>query len=85
MHCLKQRLSPILVKERMTEQIEKNLDDDLIKVVSCMTHAVSAVHPRTRYSAGWDAKFFWLPLSYMPSFITDAILLRNILKPKACI
>ncbi|XP_053351822.1 retinol dehydrogenase 16-like isoform X2 [Clarias gariepinus] len=73
------------VKAVFAKRIGKSLDQDLWKVVSCMAHAVSAVHPRTRYSAGWDAKFFWLPLSYMPSFITDAILLKNTIKPKACI
>ncbi|MCI4378631.1 hypothetical protein PGIGA_G00218040 [Pangasianodon gigas] len=73
------------VKVKMSEEMEKKLDGDLMKAVSCMAHAVSAVHPRTRYSAGWDAKFFWLPLSYMPSFISDAILLKHSIKPKAFI
>lgn len=63
------------------QKMEKTMmlftDGDLMKVVNCMEHAVSAVHPRTRYSPGWDAKFFWLPLSYMPSCITDAIFLRG--------
>ncbi|XP_042350235.1 retinol dehydrogenase 7-like isoform X2 [Plectropomus leopardus] len=53
-------------------------DGDLMKVVGCMEHAISAVHPRTRYSPGWDAKFFWLPVSYMPSCIAD-IIFRTIL------
>ncbi|KAL7384464.1 hypothetical protein ABVT39_002690 [Epinephelus coioides] len=52
-------------------------DGNLMKVVNCMEHAVSAVHPRTRYSAGWDAKFFWLPLTYMPTFIADRLLRQN--------
>ncbi|KAL6115510.1 dhrs9 [Pungitius sinensis] len=68
-----------------TEYLEKSLgvikdkvvkisDGDLMKVVSCMEHAVSAVQPRTRYSPGWDAKLFWLPLSYMPTCVSDYIL-----------
>ncbi|KAL6484523.1 hypothetical protein MHYP_G00065680 [Metynnis hypsauchen] len=69
------------MKVMMKERFVKMLDGDLMKVVSCMEHAVSAVHPRTRYSAGWDAKFFWLPLSYMPSCIADALLLKDV-KPK---
>uniref|UniRef100_A0A3B3XM21 Uncharacterized protein n=1 Tax=Poecilia mexicana TaxID=48701 RepID=A0A3B3XM21_9TELE len=40
-------------------------------VTSCMEHALTAAHPRTRYSAGWDAKLLWIPLSYMPSFVVD--------------
>lgn len=51
-------------------------DGDLMKVVGCMEHAVSALHPRKRYSPGWDAKFFWLPLSYMPTCFTDRIFMK---------
>ncbi|KAF0034559.1 hypothetical protein F2P81_012317 [Scophthalmus maximus] len=46
-------------------------DSDLTKVTSCMEHALMAAYPRTRYSAGWDAKLLWIPLSYMPSFVVD--------------
>nr|XP_014433038.1 11-cis retinol dehydrogenase [Pelodiscus sinensis] len=35
-------------------------DPDLSKVTNCMEHALQAKHPRTRYSAGWDAKLLWL-------------------------
>ncbi|XP_049583876.1 retinol dehydrogenase 7 [Syngnathus scovelli] len=55
-------------------------DSNLMKVIGCMEHAVAAVHPHTRYSPGWDAKFIWLPLSYMPAFITDTLILK--LSPK---
>uniref|UniRef100_A0A8C4H1D4 Retinol dehydrogenase 5 n=1 Tax=Dicentrarchus labrax TaxID=13489 RepID=A0A8C4H1D4_DICLA len=46
-------------------------DSDLTKVTNCMEHALTAAYPRTRYSAGWDAKFLWIPLSYMPSCVVD--------------
>ncbi|XP_034021946.1 retinol dehydrogenase 5 [Thalassophryne amazonica] len=46
-------------------------DSDLTKVTSCMEHALMAAYPRTRYSAGWDAKLLWIPLSYMPSCVVD--------------
>lgn len=49
-------------------------DSDLTKVTNCMEHALSAAYPRTRYSAGWDAKLVWIPLSYMPSFVVDIAL-----------
>ncbi|XP_070711525.1 retinol dehydrogenase 7-like [Pempheris klunzingeri] len=55
-------------------EVSKISDGDLMKVVSCMEHAVAAVRPRTRYSPGWDAKFFWLPLSYMPTCVSDYIM-----------
>ncbi|XP_038572764.1 retinol dehydrogenase 7-like [Micropterus salmoides] len=51
----------------ISDKVPNACDGDLMKVVSCMEHAVSAVRPRTRYSPGWDAKLFWLPLSYMPT------------------
>ncbi|XP_053273428.1 dehydrogenase/reductase SDR family member 9 [Pleuronectes platessa] len=57
--------------EMIDEKVSKISDGDLMKVVGCMEHAVSAVRPRTRYSPGWDAKLFWLPLSYMPTCLTD--------------
>ncbi|XP_077473129.1 retinol dehydrogenase 7-like [Stigmatopora argus] len=60
-------------------------DSNLMKVVGCMEHAIAAVHPRTRYSPGWDAKFVWLPLSYMPTFITDTLLLKSNPKIKASV
>ncbi|XP_019744097.1 retinol dehydrogenase 3-like isoform X2 [Hippocampus comes] len=60
-------------------------DSDLMKVVGCMEHAIAAVYPRTRYSPGWDAKLIWLPLSYMPSFVTDALFLKFIPKIKASV
>ncbi|XP_029030878.1 retinol dehydrogenase 7-like [Betta splendens] len=63
--------------QMLTEKLPSLCDGDLMKVVGCMEHAVAAVRPRTRYSPGWDAKLFCLPMSYMPSCITDYILLRN--------
>ncbi|KAF5909950.1 retinol dehydrogenase 7-like [Clarias magur] len=69
------------VEALLKEKISKMADGDLMKVVSCMEHAVSAVRPRTRYSPGWDAKFFWLPISYCPSFISDYLFLKDSIKP----
>ncbi|XP_028327959.1 retinol dehydrogenase 7-like [Gouania willdenowi] len=61
----------------ITDKVAKMSDADLMKVVSCMEHAIAAVRPRTRYSPGWDAKLFWLPLSYMPTCVIDYILLKE--------
>lgn len=52
---------------------------DISKVTRCMDHALTARFPRTRYGAGWDAKFFWIPLSYLPSFVSDFV--TNVLLP----
>ncbi|KAK1166108.1 retinol dehydrogenase 7-like [Acipenser oxyrinchus oxyrinchus] len=56
---------------------------DISKVTNCMEHALIAKYPRTRYGAGWDAKFFWLPLSYVPSFIADFMLRALLPTPDA--
>ncbi|XP_044141437.1 retinol dehydrogenase 7-like [Bufo gargarizans] len=47
----------------------------------CMEHALTAVHPWTRYSAGWDSKFILIPFSYLPSVLTDFILTMGQPKP----
>ncbi|XP_061217716.1 retinol dehydrogenase 5 [Neopsephotus bourkii] len=56
-------------------------DADLAKVTWCMEHALSARYPRTRYSAGWDAKLLWLPASYLPACIVDLVLATILPKP----
>ncbi|CAJ1079343.1 retinol dehydrogenase 7-like [Xyrichtys novacula] len=55
---------------------------DLSKVTRCMQHALTAQFPRIRYSAGWDAKLFWIPLSYMPSFVSDFVVSVLLPSPK---
>ncbi|KAM4797472.1 17-beta-hydroxysteroid dehydrogenase type 6-like [Rhinophrynus dorsalis] len=49
-------------------------------VTDCMEHALTAVYPQTRYSAGWDAKLLFIPLSYLPTVVSDFLL--NIARPK---
>lgn len=56
-------------------KFKKLTDGNLMKVVGCMEHAISAVHPRSRYSPGWDAKLLWLPLSYLPTSVVDTFFL----------
>ncbi|XP_005534034.1 PREDICTED: 11-cis retinol dehydrogenase [Pseudopodoces humilis] len=56
-------------------------DKDLAKVTWCMEHALRAQHPRSRYSAGWDAKLLWLPASYLPSALVDLALALLLPKP----
>ncbi|XP_045910474.1 retinol dehydrogenase 1 [Micropterus dolomieu] len=55
---------------------------DISKVTWCMEHALTARFPRTRYSAGWDAKLFWIPLSYLPSFVSDFLMTVLLPLPK---
>lgn len=68
--------------EQLDERFKQLRDGDLMKVVHCMEHAIASVHPRYRYSPGWDAKFLWLPMSYMPTWISDRFFLQYSPKPK---
>uniref|UniRef100_A0A3B5QIT4 Dehydrogenase/reductase (SDR family) member 9 n=1 Tax=Xiphophorus maculatus TaxID=8083 RepID=A0A3B5QIT4_XIPMA len=65
-----------------TSEFNQLRDSDLMKVVHCMEHAIASIYPRYRYSPGWDAKFLWLPISYMPTWISDRFFLRYSPKPK---
>lgn len=56
-------------------------DPDLTKVSRCLEHALTARHPRTRYSPGWDAKLLWLPASYLPASLVDAVFTWVLPKP----
>ncbi|XP_007546618.1 dehydrogenase/reductase SDR family member 9 [Poecilia formosa] len=71
--------------EQLDERFKQFRDSDLRKVVHCMEHAIASVHPRYRYSPGWDAKFLWLPMSYMPTWLSDGFFLRYSPKPKASV
>ncbi|NP_001083356.1 retinol dehydrogenase 16 L homeolog isoform X1 [Xenopus laevis] len=63
--------------EKYCNNVERNLNkvsSKLHLVTDCMEHALTAVYPRTRYSAGYDAKFFFIPLSYLPTVFVDFLL-----------
>ncbi|XP_040549986.1 retinol dehydrogenase 16-like [Gallus gallus] len=53
-------------------EMQKKCNPNLSLVTDCMEHALTRCYPRCRYAAGWDAKLLYIPLSYMPSAITDA-------------
>ncbi|XP_031205364.1 retinol dehydrogenase 16 [Mastomys coucha] len=63
-------------------KLDEMCNKDLSLVTDCMEHALTACHPRTRYSAGWDAKLFYLPLSYLPTCLVDALLYWTSTKPE---
>ncbi|XP_063808545.1 retinol dehydrogenase 16-like isoform X1 [Pseudophryne corroboree] len=56
---------------RTTDHSFSTSSSKLHLVSDSMEHALTAVYPKTRYSAGWDAKLLYLPLSYLPTAITD--------------
>nr|XP_016846594.1 PREDICTED: retinol dehydrogenase 16 [Anolis carolinensis] len=56
-----------------TAEMQAHCNPDLSLVTNCMEHALTAVYPRKRYSAGWDAKLFYIPMSYMPVLVHDLV------------
>ncbi|XP_008070760.1 17-beta-hydroxysteroid dehydrogenase type 6-like [Carlito syrichta] len=84
--------APVHIKEAYGQQFFDDYYNDMKKqlskcstnlylVTDCMEHALTSVHPRTRYSVGWDAQFFFIPLSYLPTSLADYILTRSWPKP----
>uniref|UniRef100_A0A8C8T943 Retinol dehydrogenase 2-like n=1 Tax=Peromyscus maniculatus bairdii TaxID=230844 RepID=A0A8C8T943_PERMB len=65
----------------MLKSLDQRCNEDLSLVTDCMEHALTSCHPRTRYSAGWDAKLFYLPMSYLPTFLVDAMIYWTSIKP----
>ncbi|NXK57266.1 RDH16 dehydrogenase, partial [Chauna torquata] len=57
----------------VARKMQKSCSSDLSLVTDCMEHALTSRYPRSRYSAGWDAKLLYIPLSYLPSTLTDAV------------
>ncbi|KAH9498878.1 Retinol dehydrogenase 7 [Bulinus truncatus] len=47
------------------------MNHDISPVVDAYTHALTSRFPKTRYSVGLDMKLFYLPMSYLPTCITD--------------
>lgn len=74
-------LLPVVVSKAASE-MQTTCNANLSLVTNCMEHALTAVHPHTRYSAGWDAKLFFLPLSYLPTWMPDSLFNRSYPKPE---
>ncbi|XP_042304446.1 retinol dehydrogenase 7-like [Sceloporus undulatus] len=66
---------------KMLEGLTKVASKDLYLVTDCMEHALTSRYPRSRYAAGWDAKLFYIPLSYMPTLVIDCVLAGSAPKP----
>ncbi|XP_075687225.1 dehydrogenase/reductase SDR family member 9 [Rhinoderma darwinii] len=64
----------------LKQKLDHLRNSDLSAVVWCMEHALTSQHPRTRYGVGTDATFLWIPMSYMPTFIQDFVILTNKVK-----
>ncbi|XP_062453360.1 17-beta-hydroxysteroid dehydrogenase type 6-like [Rhea pennata] len=62
-------------------QLLSTANSNLSLVTSAMEHALTAEHPRTRYSCGLDVKLHYIPLSYLPTSWADRLLISNSIKP----
>lgn len=49
---------------------------NLSPATDSMEHGLTAVHPRARYTAGWDAKLIYIPLSYFPTRVADCVIAK---------
>ncbi|XP_035825361.1 retinol dehydrogenase 16 [Aplysia californica] len=43
-------------------------------VIDAYVHAITARYPRTRYVVGIDAKYVYIPLSFLPDWLTDFLI-----------
>ncbi|KAM9319931.1 retinol dehydrogenase 7-like [Gastrophryne carolinensis] len=53
----------------------------LYKVTNSIEHGLTARYPWTRYAPGWDATFFYILFSYLPTFMSDYLIRLNAVKP----
>ncbi|KYO25704.1 17-beta-hydroxysteroid dehydrogenase type 6 precursor [Alligator mississippiensis] len=67
--------------QKVMQRFFRSASHNLRLVTNAMEHALTARHPRTRYSCGWDAKLFYLPVSYLPASWADFLLTRSMPKP----
>ncbi|CAH2224399.1 retinol dehydrogenase 7, gene 2 L homeolog isoform X1 [Pelobates cultripes] len=68
--------------KKMFQVVPDTSSSALYKVTDCMEHALIACYPWTRYSAGWDAKLFFIPLSYLPTCVSDYVMGQRKTPPK---
>ncbi|XP_008941001.1 PREDICTED: retinol dehydrogenase 7-like, partial [Merops nubicus] len=54
-------------------KMEKFCNPSLRLVTDRIEHALTSCSPRTRYAVGWDARLLFIPLSYLPSALTDIL------------
>ncbi|XP_062975820.1 retinol dehydrogenase 7-like [Elgaria multicarinata webbii] len=66
---------------KMSKNLINRASKDLHLVTDCIEHALTSCYPRTRYSAGWGAKLFHIPVSYLPTAVADYVLTRSGIKP----
>ncbi|KAM8794092.1 17-beta-hydroxysteroid dehydrogenase type 6-like [Eudromia elegans] len=69
------------LRRLFAESLQTRCSSNLSLVTGCMEHALTAAHPRTRYAAGWDARLFYVPVSYLPTALADWLLAPPLPRP----
>ncbi|CAF3151820.1 unnamed protein product [Rotaria sp. Silwood2] len=65
-----------LVDKSITKSPFINNAENPIKVVRALRHAVMNTKPRTRYRPDWQAKLLFYPLSMLPAWLVDFLMLK---------
>ncbi|XP_066470440.1 retinol dehydrogenase 16-like isoform X2 [Tiliqua scincoides] len=73
--------APSDIKESYGQKYFEKCNSNVYMVTDCMEHALKSCHPRTRYSVSWDAQLFYVPSSYLPSKLQDALVTYFLPKP----
>ena len=61
--------------KKITENFLYRHAEDPDKVVQALQHAVLNSKPEIRYRPGWQSKFFFFPLTVLPTWIADKVLI----------
>nr|XP_003217068.1 PREDICTED: retinol dehydrogenase 7 [Anolis carolinensis] len=54
-------------------------------VTDAMEHALTSFYPRSRYVVGWDAKYIFIPLSYLPASLGDYVTTLHFPRPSGAL
>lgn len=74
-HCF------LYTDSKLAQKALKLRNEKLSWVTNSIEHALKSCYPRKRYVVGWDAKFLFIPVSYLPSWVFDYIACSVLPKP----
>ncbi len=66
-----------VAEPKRTNLLEKRKQENPHKVVKVLRHAVMNTAPLIRYRPGWQSSLFFFPLSMLPAWIADYILIKS--------
>ena len=63
----------LAVMKDAVEGVQKVASDRLTDVADAYVHALLGRYPRARYAVGWDCKYVWIPMSWLPEWMADRL------------